>query len=86
MDRYFGLVPTLDHDSITPVYIQLAAILRDGIGRGEYAPGRKLPSEPVLVREYGIARETARKAIKILASEGLVTVVQGRGVFVAERS
>jgi GntR family transcriptional regulator len=79
-------VPTLDHDSITPVYVQLAAILRDGIDRGKYAPGRKLPSEPALVREYGIARETARKAIRVLAAEGLVTVVQGRGVFVTERS
>jgi DNA-binding GntR family transcriptional regulator len=37
------------------------------------------------MQEHGIARETARKAVRVLATEGLVEVVQGRGVFVVER-
>ncbi len=32
--------------------------------------------------EYGISRDTARKAIRLLADEGLVIVVQGKGSFV----
>jgi GntR family transcriptional regulator len=76
---------TIDHDGMTPVYRQLAGILREGIERGDYAPGRKLPSEATLMQEHDLARETVRKAVRVLADEGLATVVQGRGVFVIER-
>jgi DNA-binding GntR family transcriptional regulator len=31
---------------------------------------------------YGVARETARKAVRVLVAEGLVYVVQGRGAYV----
>jgi len=70
---------------MTPVYKQLAAILREAIERGDYAPGRPIPSESRLMQEHGLARETVRKAVRVLAAEGLVIVVQGRGVYVAER-
>lgn len=73
---------TIDHDGAEPVYRQLAGILRDRIKSGQYAPGRPIPSEPQLVQEFGVARETARKAGRVLAEEGLVRIVQGRGVFV----
>ncbi len=36
-----------------------------------------------LMQEYGVARETARKAVRVLVGEGLVYVVQGRGAHVA---
>ena len=68
-----------------PVYRQLAAILRDQIERGEYAPGRPIPSETRLMQEHGLARETVRKAVRLLAADGLVEVVPGRGVYVTER-
>lgn len=76
---------TIDHEAKTPVYHQLAAILRDGIERGQYQAGRKLPSETTLEQEYGLSRNTIRKAMRILADEGLAEVVVGRGVYVAER-
>jgi DNA-binding GntR family transcriptional regulator len=37
------------------------------------------------MRQYGVAWETARKAVRALVAEGLVYVVQGRGVYVAAR-
>jgi GntR family transcriptional regulator len=77
---------TIDHDGKEPVYRQLAAILREAIERGDYAPGRPIPSEARLMQEHGLARETVRKAVRVLAAEGLVEVVQGRGVYVTERS
>lgn len=55
------------------------------IGRGDYAPGRPIPSETRLMQEHGVARLTARKAVRVLADEGLVEVVRGRGAYVAER-
>ena len=76
---------TIDHEGMTPVYQQIAAILRAAIERGDYPPGRAIPSETRLMQEHGVARLTARKAVRVLADEGLVVVVQGRGVYVAER-
>jgi GntR family transcriptional regulator len=75
---------SIDHGAATPVYQQLAAILRTRITSGELPPGRVLPSEATLMQEHGIARETARKAVRVLRDEGLVKVVQGRGAYVRE--
>ena len=77
---------SVDHEGKTPVYLQLAGILRDAIKRGEYPPGRRLPSETTLMQQHGVARETARKAVRVLADEGLAEVVPGRGVFVTAAS
>ena len=76
---------TVDHDGKTPVYLQIAAILRAAIERGDYPPGRPIPSETRLMQEHGVARLTARKAVRVLADEGLVEIVRGRGTYVAER-
>ena len=76
---------TVDHEAPQPVYQQIAAILRARIEAGELAPNRAIPSESRLMQEYGVARETARKAVRVLVAEGLVYVVQGRGAYVAER-
>ena len=76
---------TVDHEGKTPVYLQIAAILRSEIERGVYAPGRPVPSETQLMQRYEVARLTARKAVRVLADEGLVEVVPGRGAYVTER-
>jgi GntR family transcriptional regulator len=76
---------TVDHEGKTPVYLQIAAILRGEIERGVYPPGRPVPSETQLMQRYEVARLTARKAVRVLAGEGLVEVVPGRGAYVAER-
>jgi len=76
---------TVDHEAPRPVYLQVADILRAAIERGELAPDRAIPSESRLMQEHGIARETARKAVRVLVDEGLVYVVQGRGVYVRKR-
>jgi hypothetical protein len=64
---------------------QLAAMLRARIGSGGLAPGQPVPGESALMRQYGVARETARTAVRALVAEGLVYVVQGRGAHVAAR-
>ena len=73
---------TIDHLSGTPVYLQLAGILRARIEAGEIAPDRPLPSYTTLMQEYGIARGTAAKAVQVLVDEGLVRIVPGRGAYV----
>jgi GntR family transcriptional regulator len=74
----------IDHEAAEPVYRQLAAILRARIEDGEFAPGRPIPSETTLMQQYGLARETCRKAVRVLRDEGLVIIVQGRGAFVTK--
>jgi DNA-binding FadR family transcriptional regulator len=51
--------------------------LRNKIIRNELPDGHSLPSETELVQEYSISRPTLREAIRILESEGLVTVARG---------
>jgi GntR family transcriptional regulator len=76
---------TVDHEAPQPVYQQIAAILRAQIEADELVPNRPIPSEATLMQRYGVARETARKAVRVLVAEGLVYVVQGRGTYVTER-
>jgi len=66
-------------------YQQIADRLREQIEAGEYQPDQRLPSEATLMQTYGVARETARKAIRVLVAEGLAYVLQGHGAFVTRR-
>jgi GntR family transcriptional regulator len=77
---------TIDHLSGTPVYVQLAALLRASIERGELAPDRPLPSYTTLMQEHGVARGTAAKAVQVLVGEGLVRIVPGRGAYVTSEA
>jgi GntR family transcriptional regulator len=75
----------IDLRSREPSYLQLAAVLRDRIESGEIGPDEPLPSITFLVQETGLAVGTVRKAIKVLADEGLVVTVPGRGSYVTKR-
>ena len=68
-----------------PAYQVLADALRARILTGELVPGEKLPIEPVLSRQYGVSRSTVREALRVLASQNLVTTTRGvsGGSFVA---
>ena len=60
----------------------LPASCASQIESGELAPGRPVPSLRTLSERYGVNRLTASKAIKVLADEGRVRRVTGRGWFV----
>lgn len=38
-----------------------------------------------MMQQYGVARETVRRAVRALVAEGLAYLVEGRGTYVAER-
>jgi DNA-binding GntR family transcriptional regulator len=65
-------------------YRQLAGVLRDRIRSGVLAVGQRMPSEKDLHDEFGLARETVRRALAILRNEGLIEVRHGHGTFVIE--
>lgn len=53
-------------------YRQIAADLRADIIGGKYRPGDEIPSYRELVKTYGVADLTARRATDVLKTEGLV--------------
>jgi DNA-binding GntR family transcriptional regulator len=69
----------------TPLYVQLANVLRGMIESGELQPRAPLPSESYLQQEHGISRGTVRMAVAILRDEGLVITIGGRGTFVSPK-
>ncbi|MEV0592059.1 GntR family transcriptional regulator [Nonomuraea cavernae] len=53
--------------------------------RGREIPvGRRIPSLVELEAEFGVARDTLRKAVQVLKDEGLVETVTGMGVYVVD--
>lgn len=74
----------IDHESGRPIYMQLADIVAGMIEAGSLVVDRPIPAESRLAEEYGVARLTARRAVRELRERGLVYTVQGKGTFVAE--
>jgi GntR family transcriptional regulator len=64
-----------------PRYRRIEQALRTRIA--SMRPGDALPSDAELCTEFGVSRMTARNAMKLLADEGLVHRLPGRGSFVA---
>lgn len=73
---------TIDRFDETPLYLQLAAILRRAIESGQLQPRDPVPSETYLMQEHGLSRDTVRHALEVLRQEGLVKTFVGRGTFV----
>jgi GntR family transcriptional regulator len=73
---------SIDHGAEEPPFLQLAGILRAQIESGELPRGRALPSLTTLMQTYGLSRNTVRRAIGVLADEGLVRTRPGWGTFV----
>ena len=63
--------------------VQVADDLRALIVAG--ALTGRLPAEHEVAEQYAVSRITTRRAIAILAGEGLVTTLHGRGSFVVPR-
>lgn len=64
---------------------ELAEVLREAISAGKYGPGDRLPTERVLAESHQVARNTVRSAIRYLSEAGLVTAIQGSGIYVRKR-
>ena len=63
---------------------QVADALREEISRNILHPGEALLPEQKIADRYGVSRTVTREAIARLKAEGIVTVRQGVGIFVAE--
>jgi DNA-binding LacI/PurR family transcriptional regulator/uncharacterized protein YeaC (DUF1315 family) len=59
-------------------------ILND-IRKGKWPKGSRLPSEKELAQMYGVSRITSKRALEMLANEGRISRMPGRGSFVLEQ-
>jgi GntR family transcriptional regulator len=75
----------VDPASDRAVYRQIADHLRGEIERGERDAGTQLPSESQLMAAYDVSRVTARRALGVLVTDGLVVAEHGRGWFVRRK-
>ncbi len=65
-------------------YRDLARQLREALREGRYGTSGRLPTEADLAASSGLSRQTVRRAMQDLVSEGLVYRVPGRGTFPAQ--
>ncbi len=71
--------------TLTPraLYEEVAELLRQRIFSRELEPGSWI-DEVKIAEAYGISRTPMREALKVLATEGLVTMKMRRGAYVTE--
>lgn len=79
--------PSESSDGIVrrPLSEQLASALRQMIVAGEVEPGERL-QEAELSARFGVSRTPLREALKVLATEGLVTLAPNKGATVTALS
>lgn len=73
----------LDYDETRPKWRQVYAHVKERIQSGDLPPRSKV-SEHRLVAEYGVVRDTIRKALRALREDGYVYTEHGIGSFVAD--
>lgn len=75
----------INHESSTPLYIQLAEKLEKEILDKKYADGEKLPSENQMCKLYNVSRITVRQALAKLEQKNMLYSVHGKGTFVQQK-
>jgi GntR family transcriptional regulator len=66
-----------------PKYHQIYLVLREQLEEGRFAGG--VPGELLLMKEFGVARVTVRRALERLVAEGLIERAPGRGTVAVRR-
>jgi GntR family transcriptional regulator len=75
-----------DAKSSVALYRQLADTLRTGIESGKHGENEPLPTERDLAVNYEMSRDTVRKALRLLETQGVLYSDHGRGTFVAPQA
>ncbi len=74
----------LQTDSLTPIYIQIAAWLENEIINGKFQVDEKVYSQYKLAEMFNINPATAAKGLKILSDEEILYTKRGLGKFVTK--
>jgi GntR family transcriptional regulator len=68
-----------------PEYVRIANDIREAIKDGSLGPDERVPSASTLCDQYDVSMITAKSALNLLRSEGLLYGVAGKGTFVAHQ-
>lgn len=71
--------PVVPDRPAIPPSLRITADLRRRIEAGEWASGEQLPPIAELAAEYGNARRTVTKALRVLEAEGLIVITPNWG-------
>ncbi|MFF5206257.1 GntR family transcriptional regulator [Streptosporangium sp. NPDC000396] len=67
----------------TPLYEEIANEVARRIQHGEIKVNRRIPSEKMLMQQYGVAKVTVRNSVAFLRDQGWVFTVSHRGTYVS---
>jgi GntR family transcriptional repressor for pyruvate dehydrogenase complex len=65
---------------------QAIETIKKHILSGEYEEGDKLPSELSLSQQLSVGRSTIREALRVLQAMGYISIIHGRGAFLASKN
>ncbi len=69
----------------SPLYRQVADLMRERIVRATWTVGERIPALQALADEFEVASITIREAVRLLRDEGLLEPRQGSGTYVSAR-
>jgi DNA-binding GntR family transcriptional regulator len=72
----------INHRAPRLLWQQVYDDLRADMDSGQLETDARLPGEFELAEQYGVSRDTIRRAIQELVSEDRLVVLHGRGTFV----
>ncbi|MFC5652491.1 GntR family transcriptional regulator [Paenibacillus solisilvae] len=69
----------------SPLYFQIKQYIQDGIIEGKYGENGRIPTENELMEKFSVSRITVKNALNLLAQEGWIYRIPGRGSFVNDK-
>lgn len=70
------------NDFNEPLYQKIYNSIIEGMNNGTYGAGDRIPSEKELAQQFSVSRITSKKALEMLAENGLIIRMPGKGSFV----
>ena len=73
---------TINFDHRTPIYLQVARMIRDSVVSGDLPEEGPIPSIRQVSAEHGLNPQTVLNATHLLVEEGILEKRRGVGIFV----
>jgi DNA-binding FadR family transcriptional regulator len=80
--NWFNLETELSTPMPRLIATDIARALKQRITAGEWSDSRRIPAERDLATDFGVARNTIRRAMELLEEDGSISRHVGRGTFI----